>query len=1210
MAENITLAKPLKLATPGTAPIDGLTVATVKDIANIESPWNGMMVYCAADGKSYRVTKLKDVSTGVFTKKAVDTYEAVPDAKDMAAKADKTALDGKADATSLAGKADKNHTHAIADVTGLDTALAGKADKEHTHEQYALKTEIPDGVNLEPYLTKEEMAAAKAEMEAKEQELRTEVEAKADKTALAAKAEELRAEIAAKDSAQNTTTEFQVYATNAVIAAGVTDSETGIPWATDVPAGMTQKFKIRCDVLAADSDVVVEWGDGTSSAIAKNEFESSDDSDWGLGEMVYVVAHTYAAPGRYRVIVRGKQYWGFQQVKGFNIISRIFDHGYPTAGWLQNLSVACQWSPKIQKVVFPTGLELFANIHNAYALFADCVNLVSVKNCQTKFRFTRDVTNMFSGCTALQECDFQLPQSAVKNASYNRVFYNCSSLEADIANLLPDRGFDGKTVSMVECFRGCSKLTGTVPAVKLWEDMVINWTATRCFTDCSETLRLQVPASWGGMGVEVDDPHPVTRKQMKSYIADELEKIGTGGTGGSGTVGDVTGKGHVIGGYAARITEYDESAKRVTLAEDADMTKFSAGATATFNWAGTSASAEEKFASAEIATVDATNRTLTFSAALDGAMPDIDKNAAWVRVIDPDRDSAASAHGEFNFVTGDDAHGQGYCNSATGVGAFASGAYNNVPGDFSEAHGVGNTVAGENNVAFGGNNTGIGGNNSVLPEAQMCFTVGNGNVAKGQSQIILGCSNELTGHTCGVLGSANRDAAGASFHVMLGWGNFTDAAYTVTGGYCNRNHAKRASMFGAFGELSASAENEGAFAIGGGEKKGSERVTFIHRSRRPVLNPLYNSSKDSGKTGTDSDGNAKYLAEMGASTEYAGTLKPMSKTVTATDGGTLEFDPGEFSRYILTGSGSVTLGVSDAMADGDSIQIVLDTSKVTPTFPAGWVTLGVDVTTLPGLYVLEIAKVGTTIFYKTLFPDSQGGGGTLADAKYALKTHSHGIDDVNVLREVLNNKANVSALDDKADKNHTHAIANVTGLQSVLDNKVDQSSMNTALDGKANATHSHAIADVANLQTLLNGVIYSPTSGSAGQFLKLNEDGTCAWDVTEEYYPQKNNFSAIGGGNDQPGYVKFSSGLILQWGHSAINNPEEEIDTTFPITFPNACFEVVVGTRVVPNSASIQYSAADSLIQLISFTTSGAKFFRQNINNKVSTQARWIAIGC
>ena len=237
MADNINLAKPLKITTPGTAPIAGTVVAKVSDIANVASPWLGMEIYVEADGKTYRVTSLKDVAVGPLTNKAVDTYEAVPDAKDMAAKADKTALEGKADA---------EHTHEIADVSGLKTAL----------------------------------------------------DAKADATALTAKAEELRAEIAAKDSAQNTTTEFQVYATNATIAAGVVDSETGIPWATDVPAGMTQKVNIRCDVLAADSDVGVEWGDGTSSAIAKNEFESSDDSDWGLGEMVYVMAHSYSAPGR------------------------------------------------------------------------------------------------------------------------------------------------------------------------------------------------------------------------------------------------------------------------------------------------------------------------------------------------------------------------------------------------------------------------------------------------------------------------------------------------------------------------------------------------------------------------------------------------------------------------------------------------------------------------------------------------------------------------------------------------------------------------------------------------------------------------------------------------------------------------------------------------------------------------------------------------
>lgn len=87
MADYIDLAKPLKLTTPGTAPIAGLVVADAAALEAIESPWPGMIVYVEADGRSYRVTELKDVSVGVFTKKAVKTYEALPD---------KTALDGTA----------------------------------------------------------------------------------------------------------------------------------------------------------------------------------------------------------------------------------------------------------------------------------------------------------------------------------------------------------------------------------------------------------------------------------------------------------------------------------------------------------------------------------------------------------------------------------------------------------------------------------------------------------------------------------------------------------------------------------------------------------------------------------------------------------------------------------------------------------------------------------------------------------------------------------------------------------------------------------------------------------------------------------------------------------------------------------------------------------------------------------------------------------
>ena len=62
MADTINLAKPLKPATPGTAPIAGLTVADTAALEAIDSPWPGMIVYVEADGKTYRITELKDVS--------------------------------------------------------------------------------------------------------------------------------------------------------------------------------------------------------------------------------------------------------------------------------------------------------------------------------------------------------------------------------------------------------------------------------------------------------------------------------------------------------------------------------------------------------------------------------------------------------------------------------------------------------------------------------------------------------------------------------------------------------------------------------------------------------------------------------------------------------------------------------------------------------------------------------------------------------------------------------------------------------------------------------------------------------------------------------------------------------------------------------------------------------------------------------------------
>lgn len=115
MADFIDLAKPLKLATPGKAPIAGLTVADTAALEAIDSPWLGMVVYVEADRKTYRITELKDVSLGAFTKKAVSKYETVPD---------KTDLDGKAAA---------DHQHTLSDLTDLSELENQFAAKEHDH---------------------------------------------------------------------------------------------------------------------------------------------------------------------------------------------------------------------------------------------------------------------------------------------------------------------------------------------------------------------------------------------------------------------------------------------------------------------------------------------------------------------------------------------------------------------------------------------------------------------------------------------------------------------------------------------------------------------------------------------------------------------------------------------------------------------------------------------------------------------------------------------------------------------------------------------------------------------------------------------------------------------------------------------------------------------------------------------------------------------
>lgn len=137
MADYISLAKPLQLSTPGKAPIAGLTVADTAALEAIDSPWLGMVVYVEADGKTYRITELKDVSLGAFTKKAVSKYETVPDKTDLDGKAaadHQHTLSDLSDLSELENQfAAADHQHKLSDLTDLSELENQFAAKEHDH---------------------------------------------------------------------------------------------------------------------------------------------------------------------------------------------------------------------------------------------------------------------------------------------------------------------------------------------------------------------------------------------------------------------------------------------------------------------------------------------------------------------------------------------------------------------------------------------------------------------------------------------------------------------------------------------------------------------------------------------------------------------------------------------------------------------------------------------------------------------------------------------------------------------------------------------------------------------------------------------------------------------------------------------------------------------------------------------------------------------
>lgn len=428
----------------------------------------------------------------------------------------------------------------------------------------------------------------------------------------------------------------------------------------------------------------------------------------------------------------------------------------------------------------------------------------------------------------------------------------------------------------------------------------------------------------------------------------------------------VSGFFNVAGGTPYRITGYGANNRTLTLALPTGET-LPAAAAGTVVYLHVSKSDDTSPQAATVESVDAAAGTVVLTAPL--TLP------TSVTELSADDDPAFLVFPATSWDADESSRTAGDYNLNAGCGATVQGSICVNVAAYAHVVGLGNVNAGESAAVSGvgnvnhGPESDLGGVGNLNTAGRGVFIRGGGNKAASDDVVIFGRGNTVSGMGAVVIGNCNTEISGRE---AFGFGN----RLTLTGkyshaiGYSLTVAAPDAMLIGCHGALADTPDNEGAFGIAGGEKD-APAIGFLHRVRKSVANPLYAPAKDADQTGVDSDGEKQYIAEPAFSTEYRGHLLAVSETVTLSGAQTVTLDHDRFARWLLAGTGTATLALAN-WKDGDSGELIVDTTKQTINIPADWVTLGADITKTPGVYVLEIAMVGDTVFYAIKWPNSGG----------------------------------------------------------------------------------------------------------------------------------------------------------------------------------------------------------------------------------------------
>ena len=418
-----------------------------------------------------------------------------------------------------------------------------------------------------------------------------------------------------------------------------------------------------------------------------------------------------------------------------------------------------------------------------------------------------------------------------------------------------------------------------------------------------------------------------------------------------------SGRGHVIGGYAAKIKSYSNSSSHYVLSlekagdDDLDMSRFLVGAKIRINLSEDDPGSNDenllRWQERTITAVNAAAGTVEVNSdLLDGSTTELDTSTAFCMVESSGRTDTPSAAGDFNFVTGERAFSAGSWNTVVGTGGSADGISCVSIGTAARAEGI-----------------------RTRAEKACCHAEGIGTVASGLFAHAEGSTNTASGDCAHAEGSMNyapgdsSHAEGASNHAN---GRFSHAGgclseanadYTLVHGYRVVANAKQSTVIGVYGTLEDLPENQAAFAIAGGEND-APFLPFVFRCRKAVTNPEYDPSLDPEGTGTDSNGNAEFIAVPAYSFRYSGRIVPETGEQNAA---AAVLDHDLYARWRL-GNAVESIELRN-WNDGDSGEVVFSTL---PQLPAEWIQCG-SMTNAHPVNILQIEKVGDSIFCKLKF---------------------------------------------------------------------------------------------------------------------------------------------------------------------------------------------------------------------------------------------------